>query len=293
MLDQDPEKLEGYVATGSSLAVAAGRLAYTLHLLGPCLSIDTSCSSSLVAISAACDSLRAGRSNLALAGGVSLILKPETTYVLARGGVLAPDFRSKAFDAAADGFARGEGCGMLVLKRLSDAERDNDRILAVIRGAAINQDGRSSGLTAPNGPSQQSLLRDALADANLKPTDVQFVEAHGTGTALGDPIEAQALAAVYGAGRSPDEPLYLGSVKTNMGHLEAAAGVAGVIKLALALEHGEIPPLVHLKNPSPHIDWAGMPLKLATSHEAWPGPRTARVGGVSSFGFSAPTHIYY
>jgi len=278
------EHLDGYMATGGSHAIAAGRLAYTLHLKGPCLSIDTACSSSLVAVAAACDSLRLGRCDLALAGGVNLILSPETTVVLAKGGMLSPSFRCKAFDASADGFARGEGCGLLLLKRLADAERDGDRIFAVIRGAAVNQDGRSSGLTAPSGPAQQALLREALADAGLTPARVQFIEAHGTGTALGDPIEAQALAAVFGPGRS--QPLLVGSIKTNFGHLEAAAGVAGLMKLALAIEHGEIPPLLHLKTPNPHVDWKAMPLALPTQPVPWPGERADRAGGVSSFGFS-------
>jgi acyl transferase domain-containing protein/acyl carrier protein len=286
LLDQDAKKLDAYVATGSSHAVAAGRLSYTLNLAGPCLSIDTACSSSLVAVSAACDSLRLGRATLALTGGVSLILSPETTFVLAKGGMLSPDFRCKTFDAAANGFVRGEGCGLLVLKRLTDAQRDGDRILAVIRGTAVNQDGRSIGLTAPNGPAQQSLLREALADAKLTPAQVQFVEAHGTGTSLGDPIEAQALAAVFGPGRPADQPLLLGSIKTNFGHLEAAAGVAGLMKLVLAIEHGEIPPMLHLKTPNPHVDWSTIPLSLPTEATPWPGPRSSRIGGVSSFGFS-------
>jgi acyl transferase domain-containing protein/acyl carrier protein len=286
LLDQDLQDLDGYVATGSSHAVAAGRLAYTLHLTGPCLSIDTACSSSLVAISTACDSVRSGRSRLAIAGGVSLILSSETTVVLAKGGMLAPDFRCKAFDAAADGFVRGEGCGLIVLKRLEDAQRDGDRILAVIRGTAVNQDGRSSGLTAPNGPSQQALLRDALEDAGLTAAQVQFIEAHGTGTSLGDPIEAQSLAAVFGEERPADQPLMIGSIKTNFGHLEAAAGIAGLMKLVLAIEHGIIPPLLHLKTPNPHVDWPAMPLALPTQVTLWPGERAERIGGVSSFGFS-------
>ena len=201
LLDQDQGELDSYIASGGSHAIAAGRIAYTLDLTGPCISVDTACSSSLVAVSAACDSLRLGRSNLALAGGVSLILSPETSVVLAKAGMLSPSFRCKSFDAGADGFARGEGCGVVVLKRLVDAERDGDRIMAVIRGTAVNQDGRSGGLTAPNGPAQRSLLRDALADADLRPEQVQYVEAHGTGTNLGDPVEAQALAAVFGPTR--------------------------------------------------------------------------------------------
>jgi acyl transferase domain-containing protein len=286
LLDQDLPNLDGYMATGGSHSVAAGRLSYTLHLSGPCLSINTSCSSSLVAVSAACDSLRLGRSDLALAGGVSLILTPEATVIMAKGGMLSPGYRCKAFDGDADGFVRGEGCGLIALKRLADAERDGDRILAVIRGSAVNQDGRSSGLTAPNGTAQQALLREALADAGLAPAQVQFVETHGTGTALGDPIEAQALAAVFGAGRPADQPLVLGAIKANFGHLEAAAGIAGLMKLVLAMEHGKIPPLLHLKTPNPHLDWSALPLALPTGTSPWPGERTARAGGVSSFGVS-------
>jgi acyl transferase domain-containing protein/NAD(P)-dependent dehydrogenase (short-subunit alcohol dehydrogenase family)/ubiquinone/menaquinone biosynthesis C-methylase UbiE/acyl carrier protein len=286
LLDQDPKNLDGYVATGSSHAVAAGRLCYTLNLSGPCLSIDTSCSASLVAVVTACDSLRLGRSNLALAGGVSVILSPETTLVLAKGGMLSPDFRCKAFDASANGFVRGEGCGLLVLKRLDDAQRDGDRILAVIRGTAVNQDARSSGLTAPSGPAQQAVLREALGDAGMTPAQVQFVETHGTGTSLGDPIEAQALAAVFGPGRPVDKPLLIGSIKASFGHLEAAAGIAGLMKLVLAIEQGEVPPLLHLKNVNPHIDWSLAPVALPTQAVPWPGEASARAGGVSSFGFS-------
>jgi acyl transferase domain-containing protein/SAM-dependent methyltransferase len=286
VLDQDSERLDGYMASGASHAVAAGRLAYALDLSGPCMSIDTACSSSLVAISAACDSLRLGRSNLALAGGVSLILSPETTIILAKAGMLSPSFRCRSFDAAADGFVRGEGCGVVVLKRLTDAERDGDRIRAVIRGTAVNQDGRSSGLTAPNGPAQQSLLRDALSDADVRPGQVQYIEAHGTGTRLGDPIEAQALEAVFGPDRPREEPLWIGSIKANFGHLEAAAGLAGLIKLVLCLEHGTIPPLAGLTSPNPHVDWKNSPLALPRHPTPWPGAPSRRIGGVSSFGFS-------
>ena len=201
-----PEALHGHVAAGISLAIAAGRLSYVLGLNGPSMSLDTSCSSSLVAICLACDSLRAGRCDTALAGGVNVILTPATSIVLSKAGMMASDGRCKTFDAAADGFVRGEGCGIVVLKRLSDAQAEGDRILAVIRGTAVNQDGRSAGLTAPNGPAQQALLREALADAGLRPDQVQYVEAHGTGTSLGDPIEVRALAAVLGEGRDDREP---------------------------------------------------------------------------------------
>jgi acyl transferase domain-containing protein/SAM-dependent methyltransferase/acyl carrier protein len=286
LLGQELNDLDSYMASGGSNAIAAGRLAYTLDLAGPCVSIDTACSSSLVAISAACDSLRLGRCDLALAGGVSLILSPETSVVLANAGMLSRSFRCKSFDAEADGFVRGEGGGIVVLKRLADAERDSDPVIAVIRGTAVNQDGRSSSLTAPSGPAQSALLRDALADGELMPSQVQYVEAHGTGTRLGDPIEANALAAVFGPDRPQGDPLWLGSIKANFGHLEAAAGVAGLIKLALCLQHGTIPPLAGLTSPNPLVDWADMPLALPTQLTPWPGPPSGRVGGVSSFGFS-------
>lgn len=280
------DSLGGHAASGSSLAVAAGRLSYVLGLNGPSLAIDTTCSSSLVSIAVACDSLRAHQCTMALAGGVNVILRPETAAVLAQAGVLARDGRCKTFDAAADGFVRGEGCGIVVLKRLSDAHADGDRILAVIRGTAINQDGRSGGLTAPNGPAQQDLLREALDDAGLRPSDVRYVEAHGTGTSLGDPIEVQALAAILGQGRTKKEALLLGSVKTNLGHLESAAGVAGLIKAVLAIEHAEIPPHLHLNTPNPHIDWASLPVAVPTRVTPWPATAGSRIAGVSSFGLS-------
>ncbi len=283
---QGPQAMHGHVAAGISLAIAAGRLSYVLGLSGPCMSLDTSCSSALVAISLACDSLRAGRSSMALAGGVNVILAPEISIVLSKAGMMAADGRCKAFDAAADGFVRGEGCGIVVLKRFSDARAAGDRILALIRGTAVNQDGRSAGLTAPNGPAQQALLREALTDAGLEPGDVQYVEAHGTGTALGDPIEVQALAAVLGQGRTAENPLLIGSVKTNIGHLECAAGVAGFVKAVLALRHREIPPHLHLKTLNPHINWSELPISIPTRATPWPNGLGPRIAGVSSFGFS-------
>jgi acyl transferase domain-containing protein/SAM-dependent methyltransferase len=277
--------VDGYAGSGNSHAIASGRLSYTFGWHGPSVSLDTACSSSLVAVAMACDSLRAGRCSLALAGGVNVILAPEISITLSKAGMMAPDSRCKTFDAAANGYVRGEGCGMVVLKRLADAQADGDRVLGVILGTAINQDGRSSGLTAPNGPAQQALLRDALADAGLAPTDVQYVEAHGTGTSLGDPIELQALTAVLGPGRGKDQPLLVGSVKTNFGHLEAAAGIAGLMKAVLALQHRTVPPHLHFHQPNPHLDWGQLPITIPTQKMPWP-TTGRRIAGVSSFGFS-------
>ncbi|MCC5601565.1 type I polyketide synthase [Nostoc favosum] len=282
----DPSLADAHTATGSAFSVTSGRLSYTLGLQGPSMAIDTACSSSLVTVHIACQSLRTRECNLALAGGVNLILTPVVTINECRARMLAADGRCKTFDAAADGYARGEGCGIVVLKRLSDAIADGDNILALIRGSAVNQDGRSGGLTVPNGPSQQAVIRTALANAGVTPNQVSYVEAHGTGTSLGDPIELRALAAVLGQGRSPDQPLIVGSAKTNMGHLEAAAGVAGLIKLVLALQHQEIPPHLHLHNPNPYIPWAELPIKISTELTPWSSPNGSRIAGLSSFGFS-------
>jgi acyl transferase domain-containing protein len=249
------------------------------------VSVDTACSSSMVAIHQAVHSLRRGECDQALAGGVNLVLSPEITVALSRSHMMAPDGRCKAFDARADGFVRGEGCGLLVLKRLADAQADGDTVIALIRGSAANQDGRSNGLTAPNGPAQESVLRDALADARVLPAEVGVVEAHGTGTSLGDPIEVQALGAVMGEGRAAGAPLLLGSVKANVGHLEAAAGVAAVIKMAMALQQAQVPGQIHLQQPNPFIPWDELPVRVPTALGPWPA-QTQRIGGVSSFGFS-------
>jgi acyl transferase domain-containing protein/acyl carrier protein len=278
--------LDIYAGTGNSPSVAAGRLAYTLGLQGPCVALDTACSSSLIAVHLACQSLRTGECALALAGGVNAILTPDTNVMLSRGRMIAPDGHCKTFDAAADGYGRGEGCGVVVLKRLSDALSAGDRILAVLRGSAINQDGRSSGLTAPNGPAQEAVIRDALARAAVEPADVIYVEAHGTGTPLGDPIEVQALASVLGAGRSAADPLLIGSVKTNIGHLEAAAGVAGLIKVVLALQHERIPAHINFREPNPFIPWASLPVKVTSQAVDWRRGSRRRIAGISSFGFS-------
>ncbi|MGH9279166.1 MAG: type I polyketide synthase, partial [Acidimicrobiales bacterium] len=279
--DVDP-----YVATGNTFSVAAGRVSYVLGLQGPSLAVDTACSSSLVAVHLAVQSLRAGESSMVLAAGVNLMLSPTTSISMAKMRALSPDGRCKSFDAAADGYGRGEGCGVLVLKRLSQAQDDGDRIWALIRGSAVNQDGRSAGLTVPNGPAQQAVIRDALAASSLGAADVDYVEAHGTGTPLGDPIELQSLAAVLGDGRPPDRPLLVGSVKTNFGHLEAAAGVAGLIKVILALDRGEIPPHLHFRDPSPYVPWDELPIRVADQLIPWRAGDRPRIAGVSSFGFS-------
>ena len=277
--------LDTYYTTGSAHSIAAGRVSYVLGLQGPSIAVDTACSSSLVAVHLAVQSLRAGESHVALAGGVNLILSPENSIMLSKLRMMAPDGRCKTFDAAADGFVRGEGCGLVALKRLSAALADGDRVLAVIRGSAVNQDGASSGLTTPNGPAQEAVVRDALANGGVAGRDVSYVEAHGTGTALGDPIEVQALAAVLGVGRDPDQPVAIGSVKTNVGHLEAVAGVAGFMKAVLVLQHQEIPPHLHLTEPNPHIDWAALPVVVPTEVSPWKGEEL-RFAGVSAFGFS-------
>ena len=279
--------IDGHWASGFAHSIASGRLSYLLDLQGPSISLDTACSSSLVAVHQACQSLRTRECDLALAGGVNLILSPESFVGFARTHMLAADGRCKVFDATADGFVRGEGCGMVVLKRLSDARRDGNRVLAVIRGSAINQDGASASLTAPSGPAQEAVIRRALQQAQLTPLDVQFVEAHGTGTSLGDPIELRALGTVYGVPRAEGAELVVGSVKANFGHLEGAAGIAALIKLVLSLDAARVPGQLHVTQPTPHVDWTGMHLRLpASGGEAWPRTDGPRRGGVSSFGFS-------
>ena len=282
----DPARIVTYDGTGNGFCFAAGRLSYVLGLQGPNLAIDTACSSSLVAVHLACQSLRARESDLALACGTQLILSPEVTIFLSRARALAPDGRCKTFDASANGFGRGEGCGVVVLKRLSDALKHGDNILALIRGSAVNHDGFSSGFTVPNGLAQQALIREALRSAKVEPSDVTYVEAHGTGTALGDPIEAKALGAVLGEKRSSKHPLVIGSIKTNFGHLEAAAGIAGLMKTVLALERQEIPPHLHFNQPNPHIPWNELSLLVPTRPTPWPSGDKPRFAGVSSFGMS-------
>ena len=280
------ENISPYDATGNGFCFAAGRLSYFLGLQGPSIAIDTACSSSLVAIHEACQSLRQGESNLALAGGVQLILSPQVTTALSKLKALSPDGKCKTFDAAADGYGRGEGCGIVVLKRLSDAVKDGDNIQAVIRGSAVNHDGPSSGLTVPNKLAQEKLIQQALKAAKVEPDKVSYVEAHGTGTSLGDPMEVRALASVFEQGRDRENPLHIASVKTNIGHLEAAAGIAGVIKVVLQLQHQKIAPHLHFVNPSPYIDWENIPLKVPTQLTPWLSSGDKRVAGVSSFAIS-------
>ena len=281
----DPASTNGYTGPGNAMSMAANRLSYVLDFRGPSWAIDSACSSSLVAVHQACRSLRRGECDLALAGAVNLLLSPDPTIAFSQMGMMAADGRSKAFDADADGYVRSEGCGVVVLKRLSDAVQDGDSILAVVRGSAVNHAGRSNGLTAPNGPAQQAVMREALDDAGVAPAEIGYVEAHGTGTPLGDPIEFNALKAVVLEGRGSSEPCLIGSVKTNIGHLEAAAGIAGLIKTVLCLQHGEIPAHLHLKRLNPQIELDGTPLSIPRQPVAWPGGRKRRLAGVSSFGF--------
>lgn len=279
--------IDAYTGTGNGFCFASGRLSYILGAQGPSLSIDTACSSSLVAIHLACQSLRNQECSIALAGGVNAMLAPEAMLFLAKSRALSPTGRCRTFDAAADGFVRGEGCGVIVLKRLSDAIADGDTILAVLRGSAINHDGPSSGLTVPNGHAQRQLLRQVLEQAQVTPAQIGYVEAHGTGTSLGDPIELRALGEVLGEGRARENPLLVGSVKTNIGHLEAAAGVVGVIKVVLTLQHEMIPPHLHFRTPTPHLNWDELPVTIPTSLTPWSvEPSQQRVAGVSSFGLS-------
>ena len=285
LASRDLSGVDAWTGTGGALSIIANRLSYFLDLRGPSLTIDTACSSSLVAVHLGCQSLRSGQSELAIVGGVNLLLSPVVTRSFDKAGAMSPTGGCHAFDAAADGFVRGEGCGVAVLKRLSDAVRDGDRVLAVVLGSAVNQDGRSNGLMAPNPAAQAAVLRAACADADVEPAEVDYVEAHGTGTLLGDPIEARALGAVYGRGRQPEAPLLVGAAKTNLGHLEAAAGVVGLIKTTLAVQRGEIPPNQHFGSPNPHIPFDELHLKVVDESARWPETGRPRLAGVSSFGF--------
>ena len=282
----DPSIIDMYTGSSNPLNFAAGRLSHVFGFQGPSMAVDTACSSSLVTVHLACQSLRARDCDMALAGGVNLLLSPEPTVALSKARMMSPDGRCKTFDASANGFVRGEGCGMVVLKRLGDALAAGDNILALIRATAVNQDGPSSGLTVPNGLAQESLLREALRRARVDPSQIDYVEAHGSGTSLGDPIEVRALKAVLCASRSADQPLMIGSVKTNIGHLESAAGVAGLIKVVLALQHQEIPPHLHLKQLNSHISLNGAPITIPNEPAKWVAGDRRRFAGISSFGAS-------
>lgn len=281
LLQRDPSEIDAYLTTGNTHSTASGRLSHLLGSTGPCLSIDAACASSLVAVHLACQSLRQRECDLAIVGGVNRILSPKTMINFCKAKMLSPSGRCKSFDVSADGFVRSEGCGVVILKRLSDAVADRDAVQGVILGSATNHDGRSGGLTVPNGLAQQAVIRQTLSQSRLSPNQISYVEAHGTGTVLGDSIELEALSSVFGDRTSP---LWIGSVKTNIGHLEAACGVAGLIKVALALQHQTLPAHLHLHQPTPHLDWAHLPLKVPTEPIAWNNPH--RTAGISAFGFN-------
>ncbi|MEU1185687.1 polyketide synthase [Streptomyces sp. NPDC005820] len=282
---EDLPGIEAWTGIGAAMCATANRVSHSLDLRGPSLAVDTACSASLVGVHLARRSLLSGECDVALAAGVNLMVAPGLSVTLDRAGATSPDGRSKPFDASADGYGRGEGAGVLVLKRLSDAERAGDRVLAVIRGSGVSQDGRTAGIMAPSGEAQADLLRTTYAKCGIAPVGVDYVEAHGTGTVAGDPLEAGALAAVFGAGRPADRPCLIGSVKGNIGHLEAGSGIAGMIKTILALVHEEIPPTAHHVSPNPRIPWEESRLRVARERTPWRRGERPRRAGVSSFGY--------
>ena len=281
---REPDRIDARVGTGNALSIAANRISYTFDLRGPSLAIDTACSSSLVAVHLACTSLRSGESTLALAGGVNLTLTPTLAISFTKAGILSPDGRCKTFDASANGYVRGEGVGVVTLKLLSRAIADGDFIYGVIRGSAVTQDGRSNGLMAPNLKAQQAVIRDALRDAGVAGAELQYVEAHGTGTYLGDSVEMKALGSAVSEGRN-GSPCVVGSVKTNIGHLEPAAGIAGLIKVALAIKNRALPKSLHFNVPNPEIPFGDLDLRVQSELGPWPKPDRAPLAGISSFGF--------
>ena len=285
LLVENKANIDAHFGSGNTNCIAANRISYLFDFRGPSLAVDTACSSSLVSVHLACRSLWAGDATLAIAGGVQLVLSPWGTVAYSKAGFMSPDGRCKAFDASANGYVRSDGAGIVVLRPLAAALADNDRIYAVIRGSAVNQDGRSNGLTAPNPAAQEAVLRAAYRDAGVSPASVQYVEAHGSGTRLGDPIEMKSLAAVVGAGRAAGDLCAVGSIKSNIGHPEAAAGIAGLLKAALALRHGQIPPSLHFETPNPYIPFDQIALRVPTQLLPWPAEAAPPRAGVSSFGF--------
>ncbi|MFN2255392.1 MAG: type I polyketide synthase, partial [Candidatus Promineifilaceae bacterium] len=282
---EQSSSISSYAGTGNAVSIAANRLSYLMDLRGPSVAVDTACSSSLFALHQACQSLRQAECDVAITGGVNLIIDPMISIIFSQAGMLAADGRCKTFSADADGYVRGEGCGIIVLKRLSAAIADGDNIIALIKGSAVNQDGRSNGLTAPNGPAQQAVINSALQNAGVPPAWIDYVETHGTGTSLGDPIEVNALKEVLMNGRGPEQPCRIGSVKTNIGHLEAAAGIAGLIKVVLAMQHKEIPAHLHFAQLNPRILIEDTPISIPVKRRLWTKEKYPRLAGISSFGF--------
>ncbi len=281
-----------HTSTGTAHSIAANRISYCLNLRGPSLALDTACSSALTAVHLGCEHILAGRCKMAVAGGVTVLISPDGFIGFSQAGMLSPDGRCKAFDASANGFVRSEGAGMVLMKRLSDAVADGDPIYAVIAGSAVNQDGHTNGISLPSTEAQTRLVREACANAGIEPSQIGYIEAHGTGTAVGDPIEAQALSEALCEGRTDENALVIGSAKTNLGHLETAAGLVGLVKAALVLKHRLIPPNLHFDTPNPNIDFAGLKLRVPVKTEPFPETDGVRMAGINSFGFGgANAHV--